>query len=144
MPAGVYTGGGATVIMDPSPIVYVKVFRKGSTPDGWLQKKSHEVAFMARRIAPRRSGLLANSIRVEQNRGERGRFAFGYSVYTSIRYGGYVHEGTGPSVRATYPRKMSFMGTNAFAGQHILTPIVYHPGTPANPFLQRSLVALAT
>lgn len=145
MAGGFYTGGGATVIMDPSPIVYGNVFHSGSGPDRHIRKKAQEVAYLASELAPTKSGRLAASIRVDQNRAEKGRFAFGFKVYTKVPYAGYVHEGTGPSYRygASTPHgKMKFRGTNQYAGDYVFPFTVVHPGTPAQPFLQNALVAL--
>lgn len=142
MAAGVYTGGNATVIMDPPPVVYVKVFNAASGPDRNLRRRAESVALTAKVLAPRRSGRLAASIRVDRNRNERGRYAFGYSVGTTVPYGGYVHEGTAPHVYFSHPGKMRFAGTGRWAGQTVFTDLVDHPGTPAQPFLQNALVAM--
>jgi hypothetical protein len=145
MAGGFYTGGGVTVIMDPSPIVYAKVFHSGSGPDRHIRKKTRDVAYLASEKAPFKSGHLKGSIRVDQNRTERGRFAFGYRVYSKAPYAGYVHEGTDPSVRygANTPNgRMKFRGTNMYAGDYVFPYIVFHPGTPAQPFLQNALIAL--
>lgn len=145
MAGGVHTGGGVTVIMDPSPIVYAKVFHSGSGPDRHLRRKAQDVAILASEKAPIKSGRLKGSIRVEQNRNELGRFAFGYRVYTRVPYAGYVHEGTGPSIRygANTPNmKMKFSGTNQYMGDYVFPRVVFHPGTPAQPFLQNALIAM--
>lgn len=142
MPAGVYTGGGATVVMSPSPVVYAKVFHAGSGPDRFARRGARKVAILAASFAPSRSGRLSGSVKVDQNRTEKGRFAFGYSVYSNVSYAGYVHEGTGPSIRSTYPGYMKFQGTNGFTGT-VYTRVVRHPGTPKNPFLRNALVAMA-
>lgn len=144
MPAGVYTGGGATVVMDPPPVAYIKVFGPGGGPDRFLRRKAEQVAIMARALAPHQTYRLRASIRTSQNRDERGRFAFGYSVSANTPYAYYVHEGTTPHVYFSYPNKMRFRGTNDHSGRIVFTDMIDHPGTPANPFLQRSLVALAT
>lgn len=139
----VHASSGVVVVMDPDPVVYAKVFYSGSEPDRFLRKKARNVALTARVLAPRRTGRLASSIRVDQNRDERGHYAFGFSVYTRTPYAGYVHEGTGPHVYFSYPKKMRFKGTNAWAGQTIFTDMIDHPGTPAQPFLQKALIELA-
>lgn len=136
---GVYTGGGATVVMNPPPVVYVQVFHPASGPERHLRKKAEKVAVMARSIAPVRTGRLATSIKVDQNRNELGQYAFGFKVYTPVYYGHYVHEGTGPSVRQSFPNVMKFMGRE---GRFVYTDVVKHPGTPAQPFLQNALVAM--
>lgn len=144
MAAGVFTGGNATVVMNPPPVVYVQVFYSNSEPDRFLKRRAHAVANTARAIAPEgETGRLKGSIRVDQNRNEKGQFAFGYKVYSNARYARYVHEGTGPSVRTVEPHKMVFAGTNGYKGSIIRTHVVHHPGTPKNPFLTKSLTAMA-
>jgi hypothetical protein len=139
----VYTGGGATVIMDPPPVVYVKVFHEGSGPARHLKKKATAVAVMAKTIAPKRSGFMAASIAVDQNRTELGRYTFGYKVYTPVYYGYFVHEGTAPHIMSKFPGSYRFPGTNAYFGQMIFTEVVRHPGNSAQPFLQDALIAMA-
>lgn len=138
---GVYAGGGATVVMDPPSLVYVKVFHPGSGPDRNLRRRAESVAVMARTLAPKRTGRLAASIRFDQNRDERGRFAFGYSVSAGTDYAYYVHEGTGPSPR--WPSSREVMKFRGAAGDAVFRDFVMHPGTPAQPFLQDALVAMA-
>lgn len=138
--AGVFTGGGATVVMDPPPLVYVKVFHSGSEPDRRARANAQKVAILAMALSPFRSGRLAGSIRANQNRNELGQYAFGYTVSADTEYAYYVHEGTGPSIRQTFPNVMKFKG--ARDGKTIYTDIVYHPGTPAQPFLRDALVAI--
>jgi len=137
---GVYTGGGATVVMNPAPVVYVKVFHPSSGPERHLRRKAESVALTARVIAPRRTGRLAANIKVDQNRNELGRYAFGFKVYTPVYYGGYVHEGTAPSPRWPVEGKaMKFLGRR---NDIAYADFVMHPGTPAQPFLQNALVAM--
>lgn len=143
MAAGVFTGGGATVVMSPPPVVYVQVFRPKSGPDRFIKRRARAVANTARALAPTRTGRLKASVGVDQNRNARGQFAFGYEVYASASHAEYVHEGTGPSVRRTLPHKMRFEGTNDYKGSIIRTHVVNHPGTPANPFLTKALTAMA-
>lgn len=131
----------ARVRMDSAGSVYVRLLGKRSGADRDVKRRANAVARRAIVLAPKRTGRLASSIRASQNRDELGRYTFGYSVSASARYAGYVHEGTGPSVRQTFPKVMRFMGTNAWAGQTVYTEIVRHPGTPANPFLARALSA---
>ena len=140
--SGVYTGGGATVVMDPPPLVYVKVFHEGSGPARHLGRKAEAVAVMARTIAPRKTGILALNIFVDRNRNEKGRYAFGYKVYTPVFYGHYVHEGTAPHVMSKFPGTFRFPGTDSYVGKEVFTEVVRHPGTPAQPFLRDALVAM--
>lgn len=138
---GVYTGGGATVVMDPPPIVYVKVFHPGSGPERHLGRKAEAVAITARAGAPvGETGRLKAGIKVDRNRDELGQYAFGFKVYTPVYYGYYVHEGTGPSPRWPVRRKvMRFAGSG---GVPVYRDFVMHPGTPAQPFLQNALIAM--
>lgn len=136
MAAGVYTGGGATVVMDPPPVVYAEVFHRGSGPERDLLKRSNQVAIFARTLAPSRTGRLKGSIKVSQNRDEKGRFAFGFAVYSSTPYATYVHEGTGPSIRVKHPGAMRWQGDSG----PVFAKVVFHPGTPRNPFLRDALV----
>jgi len=142
MAGGFYTGGGATVIMDLSPIVYGNVFHSGSGPDRHIRRKTQEVAYLASEKAPVKTGRLAASIRVDQNRNELGRFAFGFKVYTKVRYAHFVHEGTGPSVRWGGEKSMKFLGTNQYTGEYVYPNVVFHPGISAQPFLQNALIAM--
>ena len=144
MAAGVYTGGGATVVMDPAPVIYSKVFRIGGGPDRFTRRNAEKVARTARAIAPVRKGRLKAGIRASQNRDEHGRFSFGYAVESKAYYSRFVHEGTGPSIRVSSPNPMVFAGTNAYAGEVIFTHTVRHPGTPKNPFLEKALVAMVS
>lgn len=143
MPGGVYTGGGAIVVMDPPPVVYVKVFHPFSGPERNLRRRADNVAMTAKVLAPRRSGALAASVRVDQNRDEKGRYAFGFAVSANTPYAYYVHEGTDPHVYFSYPGKMRFPGTKSFFGEEIFTDMIDHPGNSAQPFLQNALSAMA-
>lgn len=130
------------VRMDSAGSVYVRLLGKRSGADRDVKRRANAVANRAVLLAPKgATGRLASSIRASQNRDELGRFTFGYAVSASAPYAGHVHEGTGPSLRQSYPGMMKFPGTNAWAGQTVFTEIVHHPGTPANPFLQRALSA---
>ena len=139
--SGVYVGGGATVVMDPPPLVYVNVFHPASGPERHLRKKAEAVASMARSLAPVKTGALKATIRVDQNRDEKGRFSFGFAVSAGTDHGYYVHEGTGPSPRWPSNRKvMKFQGSG---GDIVYRDFVMHPGTPAQPFLADALIAMA-
>jgi hypothetical protein len=138
---GVYVGGGATVVMNPPPMIYVQCFHPGSGPDRHLRKKAEAVAVMARTLSPVRSGLLKSTIKASQNRNELGRFAFGFNVSAGTRYGYYVHEGTGPSPR--WPSNKKVMKFPGSLGDTVYRDFVMHPGTPAQPFLRDALVAMA-
>ena len=140
--AGVYTGGGATVVMDPPPVVYMKVFRSGSGPDRSARANANKVAITARMNAPKKTGRMASQIYAEQNRNELGRYTFGYRVVSPVYYSRYVHEGTGPSPRWPNPdnKAMKFVGSG---GDVVYRDFVMHPGISAQPFLQEALSAMA-
>ena len=139
----VHKGSNVVVVMDTAPLVYVKLFYPMSGPDRHLRNKAVQVANLASQIAPHQTWYLANSIRVSQNREEKGRYTFGYSVVANAGYARYVHEGTRPSRRGKYPGAMRFYGTNASAGREVFTDDVRHPGTPAQPFLRDALIEMA-
>jgi hypothetical protein len=139
--AGVYVGGGATVVMNPPPVVYVQIMHPGSAPDRHLRKKTQAVAIEAMNLAPFRTGRLASSVRASQNRNEKGQYAFGYSVSANTPYAYYVHEGTGPSPR--WPSNKKVMKFQGSGGDIVYRDFVMHPGTPAVPFLRDALVAMA-
>lgn len=143
MAGGGFSTSRVVVIMDPAPLVYVKVFHSGSGPDRHIRKKAESVAILARELAPLGStGRLKGSIRVDQNRNETGnRFSFGFNVYTNLSYAGFVHEGTtaGPR-RPNAPRRaMKWMGNEE---KDVYRDFVWHPGTRAQPFLQDALIAM--
>lgn len=138
--AGVYVGGGATVVMDPPPVVYVKVFHPGSGPDLNAKARANRVAILAKQNAPKASGRMASAIYAEQNRNELGQYAFGYKVVSPVYYSHYVHEGTSPSPRWPDSRRvMRFTGSRPEVGYR---DFVMHPGISAQPFLQNALVAM--
>lgn len=129
------------VVMDPAPVVYIKVFHEGSGPARHLGKKADAVAALARTLVPKRTGTLAATIRVDRNRNEKGQYAFGYAVSAGTSYGYYVHEGTGASPR--WPNNQKIMKWPGSRGDIAYRDFVMHPGTPAQPFLQDALAAMA-
>lgn len=140
--AGVFVGGGAVVVMNPPPLIYVQCFHPGSGPDRHGRKNAEAVAVMARTLSPVRSGRLKSTIKADQNRNELGRYAFGFKVSAGTSYGYFVHEGTGPSPRWPVNRKvMKFQGSRD--STMVYRDFVMHPGTPAQPFLRDALVAMA-
>lgn len=137
---GVYVGNDVVVVMDPAPVVYLKVFHTGSGPDRSARKNAEKVAVLARDLAPSSSGRLKASIKASQNRTERGAYTFGYSVSADTPYAYYVHEGTGPSPR--WPEGRKVMKWHGRQGDVPYRDFVMHPGTPAQPFLRDALVAM--
>jgi len=129
------------VIMDPAPIVYVKVFHSGSGPDRYARGNAQKVAALARVLVPVKTGALKATISASQNRNERGQYAFGYNVSAGTGHAYFVHEGTGPSPR--WPSNRKVFKWPGSAGDTVYRDFVMHPGTPAVPFLRDALVAMA-
>ena len=78
--------------------------------------------------APVKTGYLASTIYKQVTDSEG-------IVGVAASYGKFVVEGTAPhEIRAAEGGVLSFM----VAGKHIFTPIVHHPGTKPNPFLQNA------
>ena len=137
---GVYVGGGATVVMDSPSLTYVKLFYDGSGPDRHLKRKVDAVVLLARTLAPVKTGRMKSTISGSRNRDVRGRFAFGYTVSVGTSYGGYVHEGTGPSPR--WPDSAKVFRFQGSRGDRVYRDFVMHPGIPSQPFLRNALVAM--
>ena len=79
--------------------------------------------------APVRTGYLASTV-YKQVSGSEG------VVGVAASYGKAVVEGTAPhEIRPTNGSVLSFM----VAGKRVFTPIVHHPGTKPNPFMQNAL-----
>lgn len=79
--------------------------------------------------APVKTGYLASTVykQVSNNEG---------IVGVGASYGKFVVEGTVPhEIRAPDGGVLSFM----IAGKRIFTPIVRHPGTKPNPFMQKAV-----
>ena len=78
--------------------------------------------------APIKTGYLASTVYKKVTDSE------GF-VGVAASYAKFVVEGTAPhEIRAAEGGVLSFM----VAGKHIFTPIVHHPGTKPNPFLQNA------
>lgn len=74
----------------------------------WIKRTAEKIEGTARLIAPRRTGALVKSHRVQQERGPGGRFATGFSISANTYYARWVHEGTGlfgPKRGYIYPRR---------------------------------------
>jgi|SRR5262245_37275092 len=137
---GVYVGGNVVVVMEPAPVVYLKVFHPESGPDRYLKRKVEAVAMLARALCPVSSGRLKASIRADRNRDEKGQYAFGYAVTAATPYVMYVHEGTSPSPR--WPDSRKVMHWHGRQGDFPYRDFVMHPGTPSQPFLKDALIAM--
>ena len=80
--------------------------------------------------APWRSGKLAQSIVKQVDKLEA-------SVGPSVFYAGFVESGTAPhEIRPIRARVLAFKGAE---GKMVFAPLVNHPGTKPNPFMQRTL-----
>jgi hypothetical protein len=97
-----------------------------------LLKKAHKVAFLAAEDAPKRTGALAASIEVTFIPGRNPSVIIG----SSLDYAYLIHEGTPPHEIAAAPGRMLRFVVN---GRVVYAQQVNHPGTKANPFLERHL-----
>jgi HK97 gp10 family phage protein len=78
--------------------------------------------------APHKTGYLASTVYKQVSNGEG-------VIGVAASYAKFVVEGTAPhEIRAANGGLLSFL----VAGKHIFTPIVHHPGTKPNPFLQKA------
>lgn len=97
-----------------------------------LIARAHRLALLAARDAPKRTGALANSIEVTFVPGRNPSVIIG----SSLDYAYMVHEGTPPhEISAAPGRMLRFM----VRGRVVYAQEVHHPGTDANPFLERHL-----
>ena len=79
--------------------------------------------------APVRTGYMASTI-YKQVSGSEGTVGIGAS------YGKFVVEGTAPhEIHAPIGKVLSFV----VAGNRVFTPIVHHPGTKPNPFMDKAV-----
>jgi len=103
-----------------------------------METKVRRVVSRAKRLAPKKTGRLRSSIRMDR-RASSGRFASrstpitSYEVSANTPYAGYVHEGTKPHIIRVKNASVLTDGTTFFG------PVVRHPGTRPNPFLSRAL-----
>jgi hypothetical protein len=79
--------------------------------------------------APIKTGYLASTVYKQVSDGEG-------IVAVAASYGKFLVEGTAPhEIRAPDGGVLSFM----VAGKRVFTPIVHHPGTKPNPFMQKAV-----
>ena len=104
-----------------------------------METKVRRVTAAARRLAPKKTGKLRASIRMDR-RDAQGRFSVGgrariasYEVSANTPYAGYVHNGTRPHIIRVRNARVLTDGVNFF-GQ-----VVRHPGTRPQPFLTQAL-----
>lgn len=113
------------------------------TVGAWVGLRAAQVAAHAVRLAPKpgqgrgyATGETAASIRV--NGPERGRLGPEATVSSNTDHATDLHEGTKPHIIKAKPgSKMVFFWRKA--GRVVMKKKVYHPGTPANPFLLKAL-----
>jgi hypothetical protein len=92
----------------------------------------------AKVLAPVQTGRLRSSIRAEPPRifSLRGVAKVG----SDLEYAGFVNDGTGPhTIRPRTKQVLRFR----VGGQVVFAKVVHHPGTRANPFLDRALREVA-
>ena len=79
--------------------------------------------------APVKSGYLASTVYKEVGFGEG-------KVGAAASYAEFVEKGTAPhEIRPINGNILAF----AVAGKMVFTPVVHHPGTKANPFMERGV-----
>jgi len=114
-----------------SGLEFVEVAKKISGPlREKLVERLTDIAWAAAFFgAPVKTGYLASTIYKQVSDGE-GVIGIGAS------YGKFVVEGTAPhEIHAPLGGVLSFIVT----GKKVFTPIVHHPGTKANPFMQKAI-----
>ena len=104
-----------------------------------METKVRRVQSAARRLAPKRTGRLRASIRMDR-RDAAGRYSAGgrrtialYEVSANTPSAGYVHNGTRPHIIRVRNAKVLTDGVNFFG------TMVRHPGTRPQPFLTQAL-----
>ena len=80
------------VVVYNSRIVRLIQYGEGNR---WNKSKAEQIKSMAVLLAPKRSGRLAASHGVEQNRNAMGQYQTGHYVFADAPYARYVHDGTG-------------------------------------------------
>jgi len=103
-----------------------------------LKEAARQVVNRARVLAPVRTGRLRSSIRAEPPRifSLRGSVKVG----SDLEYAGWVNDGTAPHV--IRPRNRQVLKFTV-GGRTVFAKVVNHPGTRANPFLDRALREVA-
>lgn len=103
-----------------------------------METKVRRIVSAARRRAPRKTGRLRASIRMDRRTSggqfaSRGQEITSYEVSANTPYAGFVHGGTRPHVIRIRNASVLTDGTNFFG------PVVNHPGTRPNRFLSDAL-----
>jgi hypothetical protein len=123
-----------SVHFQPYPVQF-RAFRQSRQQDigKYLYKLGRRVQVLARADAPVDTGALKRSIYLSY---DRGFVNPSVTIGSNLRYAYMVHEGTSPHViDPANARIMRFVA----GGRVIYVQRVYHPGTPANNFLERHL-----
>lgn len=103
-----------------------------------LREASRQVVNRAKVLAPVRTGRLRSSIRAEPPRifSLRGSVKVG----SDLEYAAFVNDGTRPhTIRPRTKQVLRFQ----VGGRVVFAKVVNHPGTRANPFLDRALREVA-
>ncbi|MER5705988.1 HK97 gp10 family phage protein [Streptomyces sp. NPDC002122] len=113
-----------------------RTFRATSRSEGEIAAR--QVVARAKILAPVDTGRLRASIRVER------RSTFGlrqrWTVGSDVEYAPMVNDGTRPHViRPRTKKALKFK----MGGKTVYAKVVHHPGTRANPFLDRALADVA-
>ena len=95
-----------------------------------VTRATYAVEGGAKQNSPVKKSFLRNSIRATIKGKLSGQVAVG------AKYGGYVHQGTRPHV--ILPRNKKMLAWKVGKGYRF-AKIVHHPGTKANPFLQKAV-----
>lgn len=103
---------------------------RGGVAERRLRRRTARVADIARREAPGRMGDFVDW-KIEP--GPRGLQGVIVCDHPAVRF---VIEGTRPHI--IRPRRAQALRFDA-GGQTVFAAVVHHPGTRANPFLQRAL-----
>jgi HK97 gp10 family phage protein len=99
------------------------------TGETLAKRAANRVQARARRFAPRKTGALAASIRVNK---VSGGIVTSYAVYTDLDYGAYQEWGTGP----IYPKKPG--GVLVFEVGGVTVFAKHTSGVPATHFMRRA------
>lgn len=103
-----------------------------------LDAAARRVLNRARVLAPVDTGRLRASIRIESRRTLTLRTI--YTIGSDVSYAPYVNDGTRPhKIRPKTKKALRFR----VGGKTVFAAVVNHPGTKANPFLDRALREVA-
>lgn len=103
-----------------------------------LDAAARRVLNRARVLAPVDTGRLRASIRIESRRTLTLRTI--YTIGSDVFYAPYVNDGTRPhKIRPKTKKALKFR----VGGKTVFAAVVNHPGTKANPFLDRALREVA-